>query len=59
MPTRREMKEIERIVEEELDDSEMAKKLKRRLREKLGSESRADAAPADEGAEDLWENLPV
>jgi plasmid stabilization system protein ParE len=54
--------EVDRIVDELLDDPSRAEDMKQRLRRHLGAASgtlRRPAAAAPAEPDDLWENLPV
>ncbi len=64
MPTRRELEEIDRIVDEVVSDREKAEKLKEELHRNLWDEPGAEAEEAGEVGEeeddaDLWDNVPV
>ncbi len=64
MPTRRELEEIDRIVDEVVRDREKAEKLKEELHRNLWDEPGAEPEETGEEGEeeddaDLWDNVPV
>lgn len=57
MPTKREFEEIDRIVDDCIEDKGKAATLKRALHAKSDKEvAKEESAQADD---DLWDNLPV
>lgn len=60
MPTKREITEIDRVVDETIHDELAARKLKKALHARYEAEPKKPAPKAqaeDDG--DLWDNLPV
>ncbi len=58
MPTRTELREIEKIVDKCLPDKDTAARLKQALRSDLQHRPPPDIA-ADDDLDELWDNLPV
>ena len=61
MPTKREMEEIDRIVDECLPDKARAEQLRKALHADFNRKA-ADIMPhgeADEDADELWDNVPL
>lgn len=65
MPTKREIEEIDRIVDEVLRNPESAQRLKSALHGDFARQSQTPAPTvgttdsADEDGDDLWDNLPI
>jgi len=59
MPTKRELEDIDRIVDNVIEDEKTAKKLKRALHDSVEDTSKPADAGDDENGEDLWDDVPV
>ena len=59
MPSRREMEEIDRIVDTVLNDDEKARELKRALHQSAENTGSPEVQDDDDLEDDLWDDVPV
>jgi TATA-binding protein-associated factor Taf7 len=59
MPTKRELEEIDRIVDAVLDDDEKAQELKRALHQTAENTAKPTVQDDAEQGEDIWDDVPV